>query len=443
MYRAIQRLILFVVGLTLPMAGLSTKVEGYPLSPAKVATALLMILVAMQFALSSQRRFPGGRGMIWLLVFLVSLSISTVVTIAFGGLGTWMSIAAASRFFGLAAFYVMLIYVVRTRDDLALLFWSLVIGGAITAFPALLEVRGGTFLAHGERSSGLAGKPNKLGYELAICIPIAFSLYFTNRSLVRKSVLMGCVALMVFAILGSLSRSTFLALGVMWGLWVWRSRRLDTLKYVFPAVAVALLLALVMPQRVYDRIDSMVNPARREEDKSIQVRFDSLRWTALAFYQSPLVGIGVENYIPWIQSQPGGKMYKNSLHSGFFAILVNQGLLGFVPFMVLQLLSWWDYSAAQRLVRARRSRDDPELREFGAYALFLQVALAGALVGALTHPTADSKGWWMLMGLSATMVTLARQRSATLDAQLTTAPAPEPLRRYGFEYGSEVATAPR
>lgn len=439
MYRRIQRFILFVVGITFPM-GLSTKVSGYPLSPSKVAIALLLILTAMQFALSGQRRFPRDRGVVAMGIFAVSVAVSAVVAVI-EGTPFWYGVAGASRFYGLVAFYLMLVYVVRTREDFVLLFWATVIGGGVTALPAMMEIRSGTYLGVGQRSEGLAGKPNALAYELAICLSIAAGLYFTTRQRLRRVIILGLSSLMMVAVVGSLSRSAFLSLGVMWAYWVWRSRRIDTLRYLIPGAIVAILLVFVLPQRAVDRINSMVDPAARAEDKSIQSRFDMLVWSGVALGQSPIVGIGLFRYVPWIQQQPGGGMYKNSIHSGFLSILVHQGLLGFLPFMWVMYVTWSDYGAAQRLARARRARGDPMLRELGVLALFLQIALLGCLIGALTHPTADSKGWWMVLGLSAGLVALVRARCAELDAQLAT--AVEPRREIHFGYGPGAVTVPR
>jgi O-antigen ligase len=163
-------------------------------------------------------------------------------------------------------------------------------------------------------------------------------------------------------------------------------------------------------------------------------------WTARAVADSPIVGIGIENYIPWARRQPGGSLIHNSLHSGFLHILATQGLLGFVPFMALVVSAWLDYGAAQRLARARRNRGDPAMRELGSYALFLQIALLGAIIGAITHPTSSNKGWWMLMGISAVTVTLARQRSRELDAQLETSAEHRPPIAFGYEPGMAPAS---
>jgi O-antigen ligase len=401
----------------MPMAGFSTAVGGYPISPAKAATALLLVLAVLQFALTSQRKLPRDRAKIALAVFGVSLVISSIVSVV-QGMSVPIVTIAAFRFVGLIAFYFLLLYVVRTRDDLVLIFWALVIGGTITAFPGLIEVQEGTYLSAGQRSAGLAGKSNTLGYELGICMPLAFGLYFAARSTLRKLFLLGAVALMMVAIVGSLSRSTFVAIAAMWAFWIWRSRRIDTLKYAFPAVAIAVALVFVMPTKVYERIETMTDPTLRDEDRSMNSRVGQAIWAGKAVLTSPVVGIGVNNYIPWVQNQPGGAMYHNNMHSGFLYILATQGLLGFIPFMALVLMAWFDYSAAQRLVRSRRSRGDPALRELGSFALFLQIALLGAMIGALVHPMADSKGWWLLFGLSTVTVSLVRQRIAELDGSV-------------------------
>jgi putative inorganic carbon (HCO3(-)) transporter len=442
MYRTIQRAILLAVGITLPMEAVSVQIANIPLSAAKMATALLLILVAMQFALTTKRNLPRDRAYIPLAVFAASVAISAVIGMA-SGVPLRSVLLMMTRYLALVVFYVMLVYVVRTRDDLVLVVWALVIGGAVCAIPTLLDIRSGRFLTSGARTVGLAGQANALSYELLICMCAAFALYFTTRSRLRQLLLLGSVALMMLAVIGSLSRSAFLSIAVMWAYWAWRSgRSVERLKYVLPGAAAAILLFLVLPQPVHDRIRTMVDPAERSEDGSIQSRFQQLQWTGSAVAHSPLVGVGLNNFLNWAQHQPGGHTVRNTIHSGYLDILAEQGLLGFVPWITIILLSWLDYGTATSVARARRNRGDPAMRELWTHALFLRIAMLGCMIGALTHPRSDSKGWWLVMAFSTVAVALVRAR----DRELRTAPVPVAAadeRAFGFPYEPGVASARR
>lgn len=444
MYRLLQRVVLFAVGLSIPMAGITVGSLGaFGISPSKIATALLFVLVAVKFVLSGDRRMPRGAGKAAVLVFTAALLLSAGNSLA-RGLSVEATLTALSRFIGLAVFYFMLLYVVRTRDELTFLLWSIAIGGALTSFPALIQMRQGGFaLTEEERALGLAGQPNTLGYELNICLGVAAALFFAVRSPFRRMIVLGSAALIGTAIAGSLSRSAYLSLVCMWGYWIVSARRLDTLKYLIPGAAIALAAVFVMPTEIRDRFGSMLDRRQRQEDTSIQARFVQLEWVGRAFVSNPLTGVGIGNYVPWLRQQPRNPGHFNSVHNGYLRLLSETGLLGLIPFLLLISFSWLDYGRVRRMSAARRSRGDPALRELGSYALFLQVTLLGATIGTLTHDFSFSKGWWLVMALSPVVRALAAARAHELSSQIAPTVEDDMDERIGPFYGTHAPTRTR
>jgi len=444
MYRLLQRLVLLAIGFSIPMTGITAaKVGVFAISPSKITTALLFLLVAVKFTLSGDRRLPRDAGKIAVLFFAAALVISAGNSLA-RGLPLDITLAAASRFFGLVVFYFMLLYVVRTRDELTFLLWSIAIGGAITSGPALIQMRQGGFaLTEEERALGLAGQPNTLGYELNICLGVAAALFFASRSPFRRMIVLGSATLIATAIAGSLSRSAYLSVVCMWGYWIVSARRLDTLKYLIPGAAIALAAVFVMPTEIRDRFGSMLDRRQRQEDTSIQARFVQIEWVGRAFVSNPVTGVGIGNYVPWLRQQPRNPGHFNSVHSGYLSLLAETGLLGLVPFLLLISFSWLDYGRARRMSAARRSRGDPIMRELGSYALFLQVTLLGAMIGTLTHDFSFSKGWWLVMALSPVVRSLAKARAEELANQIVPGLRDDLPNRSGLFYGPGVSAAPR
>lgn len=421
MYSFIQRTILFAAAFSVPIQATDWTIGGFSVSLTKLVVALLLLLAGMQLLAPSHRRLPRDSSLGLLAVFAVSVLISSFVTLVHGQ-SIWFVLAASSRFFGLALFYVVLLLTLRERKDLVAVLWGLGLGAALAGLPALTRAGTGTLFDSYDRFGGLAGQPNTLAYELSIAIAVVAALYFSARSFFTKLVLMGTGGVILLAIIGSLSRSAFASLVVMWALWLFRSRRFDTLRYALPGVAIAAILYVFLPTPVQERMATVVDPAQRKYDSGTRGRLVQFEWATMALLSNPVTGVGIANFIPWMNSQPGGHVMDDTVHNSFFYVMATQGLLGLIPFLGLHLLAWRDYSRVLRITTARRKRGDPVLREFGNYALFLQIALLGSAVGGLAHQESTSKGLWIVFALSAITLHVARARAAELDGEPSTVP---------------------
>lgn len=425
MYAIFQRTILFAAGFTVPLQATQWSIGGYPVSITKAVVALLMVLIGMQLISPSHRRLPPDRALPMLILFAASVLVSGFVALAHGQ-PLWFVFAGSAPYFGLVLFYVALLLAVRSRKELVFVLWGMALGGALAGFPALIQASQGTLFVRGSRLQGLAGQANTLAYELTIAVAVLAGLYFSVRAFAAKLLLLGAGFVILLAIIGSLSRSAFGALVIMWGFWLFRSGRLDILRYALPAVAVAGILYLFLPAAVHDRMSTVIDPAQRRADAGALGRIDQAKWATRALLSNPVAGIGNGNFLPWVKRQPGGHLISNTIHNSFFYVMATQGLLGLIPFLSLHFLAWRDYTSALRLAAARRKRSDPLLRELRTYALFLQIALLGSIVGGMAHQESASKGLWILFALSASVLHLARVRATELDA--TPAASAEDLR---------------
>jgi O-antigen ligase len=422
-FRAFRQITLFLVGFTLPIQGYSLLDFAFGLTPSKLATAVLLMLAVVQFGLSGRWPPPDGKR-VWLLVFTLSYGISSVVGLL-GGVNVAELLIAGSTQLALILYYLLIGYVVQNRRELALVLWALVIGGAVTSAPALLGIQTSTAaFEYGRRASGLAGQENLLGFDMAVCVPLGVALFFAARSLLARTVLLGLTTACLVGLLLSLSRSAMVSGAVMAAFWIWRSGRIENLRYLLPAVAVVAGVLLFSPESVVRRLETMIDPSQRAADRSIQSRFVQYQWAAKAFASNPAVGIGVQRFVPWVREQPGGSTMHHEIHNAYLAVAARQGLLGAIPFLAILLMTWTQYARAIRLVRARRRLHDRELAGLGHLASFLQIALLGGLVGALFGMAHNSKTLWLVLGLSPALVALSRARITQLEQ--AGAPLPEP-----------------
>jgi O-antigen ligase len=246
---------------------------------------------------------------------------------------------------------------------------------------------------------------------MTVCLSVALALFLSIRSTVAKAVLAGCVALALGGVFLSLSRAAFLALACIWVFWLVRSGRAGALRWVVPAMLLAVGAILAAPETVVDRIDTMVNPQLRKEDESIQSRFVTGMWGFKAFASNPLLGVGANRFPVWVQEHPeaqGLPFY--SIHNAYLSLAAELGLFGLVPFVGMLVLTWADYAKCWRLARARRMLRDPALNEYATYSVALQAALLGCMVSAMFHQTHQSKPLWTVLAMSPVLVGLIRAR---------------------------------
>jgi O-antigen ligase len=421
MFRYFQLFTIFLVGFTLPIQGYSLLDFRFGMTPSKLATAVLLLLAVLQFVVTGRRPPPDDKR-VWIVIFILSFSLSSLVSIA-SGMSPATVVIAATTPLALVLLYLTIAYVIRTPRHLSLLLWSLLIGGAVTAAPAVLGLQvGGAGFDYGERFSGLAGQENLFGFDMAVCVPLGAALFFTSRTRLQRTVALGLTTLCVAGLLLSLSRSAFVSLAVMGAFWLWRSGRIENLGYLVPAVLLAAGIFLFSPDAVKRRVETMTDPGQRAEDASIQSRFAQFHWAARAIASNPAVGVGVSRFVPWVREQPGGAAFHHPIHNAYLAVATAQGLLGAIPFVAILVLTWAHYSRVLRMVRARRGHRDRELRALAHHANFLQIALLGALIGGMFHMAQNSKTLWLLLGLSPALLALCRTRVGELSAM---AGAPE------------------
>jgi O-antigen ligase len=427
MFQALQRAVLFAVGFSLPLQGLHLRFLGLSMTATKLVALVLLLLGGLQIASGVGRR-PADRRTLWLAFFLFSYALSSIVGLVRGI--PWAGlIAESSSLFALVLYYFLLTYVVRTRDDLVLLLWAVLLGGAMTALPAVLGQETGNALeAEGSaRFKGLSGQANIFGRDMVVCIAGAAALYLNTRSTSRKLMLLGAGSLVTAGLVMSLSRAALVAAGAMWGLWLVRFRRFGGVKYIVPALLLTLAALVFMPDSVRQRIETITDPSKRAEEGSAEGRLELSLWALRAFKSNPIYGVGNLYFVEWAQRQPGGRGIVHVVHNGYLEVASAQGLLGFVPWMMILALAWGDYSRAFRLAGARRRRGDPRLQELGNIAVFLQIALFGTLVIGLAHPLTKAKTLWTLLALSPVVLALVRKRVAEIEASPAAAPEMEPF----------------
>jgi O-antigen ligase len=322
--------------------------------------------------------------------------------------------------YSLLLFYFMLVYTLRTRRDLDLLLGSFAVGTLLAVLSGWLGwgalVESAQF---GERLTGEGGNPNLLAFNLLIAIAGTASLYFTTTSRLRRVLCLGALAIMPIGVVLTLSRSGLIGLVTMGTFWAARFRRLGFLRYAAPFLILFVLAVLFMPENAVKRL-STLTPEGIQSEGSAHGRLTMWFGAAAALLHNPITGVGLHGYknFAWDHDLRG-----TGLHSAYLQVLAEHGLLGFVPWVAILVLSWNEFSVAWRSARGPRARDDLELQVLGLRAGLLQIGFLGILVVSSAQPSMRHKGLWLLLALSTAVLGLVRERLRALEPAAAHEPA--------------------
>jgi len=410
---AIRRGLLFLVGFTLPLTGVGVIELTLPASPFKIISALLLAYCVFLFLVTA--RLPRrDRKAWWVFGYAVSYGIACFHAL-FAGIDAAVLLTPLITVGSLILFYYVLNYSIVERRDLNLFLWALVLGSGVSASPAVLGIQTGLEVYHGTRYEGLAQQVNVFGFDMMVILPIIAALFLKARSVFAKLVLAATAALAAGGILASLSRTAFVATAAEYALWVQRFRSMSSLKYLIAATAILVAVVLMAPQQVGERTRSMMDPAQRAADGSIQSRLVQFEASMSAIVRNPILGIGTRRFVKWTREEASVPDVHNMVHNAFLRIWVEQGLIGLVFFVGIVVIAWRQYSMTWRTSKIRTNRGDSDLGELGHLAIFLQISLFGSIVGGMFTHSQDSKIFWVVLALGSVVQGLARARASQMS----------------------------
>ena len=216
-------------------------------------------------------------------------------------------------------------------------------------------------------------EPNYAGAQLIFPLAIGLGLYGVSYKTSSKLFWLLCTALVGFAILGTYSRSSFLAGSVV--LLMFLARR--NIKALIPAVivfSVACLVFIIIPT-IRERITSI--PGNIE----VLGGTGRLRLWAMAlrlWVSSPIIGHGFAS---------AERMMGHVVHNGFIQVLAENGIIGEILYLAII------YSAFRYLYLAQKiyvSRIHPDV----VMAQMITLGLIGTCLNCSTITPQDPKFLW-------------------------------------------------
>jgi O-antigen ligase len=422
MYKRISRILIFAAVMTVnEQYAKLLWIGSLTVTPKKIMTFALLGLGALKFAIRPHRMPRNGKNLA-VLGFALAGIPTYGMSYLMGVPPADVAIATIS-FFSLILFYFLVAYMVEDERDLEIVLWAVMIGAALIGLTALSGV-GLVVEGHYTRSGGYGRNPNLAATYSVTGFTVGLLLFMERpRSGLRRVLVFILLAVTLFGILATLSRTGLMSLIAVSAFLMVRSGRLDLLRWGLPIMVLAAVAFIFLtPEQYYERISTTGDEA--QDLVGLDLTNHRIRgwWAGLnAFAASPLVGVGRASYLIWMERNIPD-IGAITPHNSYLHVLTTMGLFGFLPWMTAIVLNWRDFSRVRRWARMFSSRKDPVLSRLSHRALFLQAAFLVWLTASLVSPFADDEGLWLLLALGTVVAQLGRERALALAAE---EPAPE------------------
>ncbi len=333
------------------------------------------MIIAMTFlfayAFSKEpKKIPIKAPVIWLIFFYVWMFLCFLVHEK-----TSFAVELGIKIVKIQLFTLIILAMLTTKKRIDLTLW--VIALSIGFF----GLKGGLFTIATGGSGRVWGPPggffegnNELGLTLIMNIPILVYLMTTVSNVWIKRALLGVIIFSVIAVLGTHSRGALLAASAC-GAFLWMNSR----KKVVTGLAIILVIPIVlsiMPQKWFDRMDTIVESNEEDYDGSVRGRFNAWRMAfnlaSDRFFGGGFDATTRENFYLYA---PDPDDFHDS-HSIYFQTLGKHGFPGLFLFLMLWLSTW---RLAGRM--KKKYKEDEHLKWASTLGGMMQVSLIAYCTG--------------------------------------------------------------
>lgn len=322
----------------------------------------------------------GGHGLMRMLHMQILVPILMFfVVVFFGAILAVDPLAAVRQGIQVALLFLlalMVVDVVRTRNDIISVIVCIAIASAVGALAAVYQhhqfglggsVIGGVHVTRaGARFAGVHPNPNSLGIQIMTAMPFAVSLLYAARTFRLRMIMLGVVGVGGLALVLTVSRSTLFPFAIfLLVTYVLRRmhKRPSTWENILVLVAVLALFVGFRMGGEYAQDRIMRGVQHLDEDTSWQARMRFLRDGFSIVLNNPITGVGLMNST-YHRATPADS------HDTVSTLVGETGVSGTLLFLV------FCFSVLKRqrsVMRRARAMHDPLIKE-------LTIGLAGALV---------------------------------------------------------------
>jgi probable O-glycosylation ligase (exosortase A-associated) len=382
-----------------------------------------------------RKPLPRSWTVLFVLLFIVHMTISTVLS--FSPELAWHKWNWVSKIFLMTLVTLCLF---QDRERLRYLYLVPALGLGFWGF------KGGIWVLRTGGGSRLWGPDfaffadnNTFGLALAMVLPMLLYLSRDEPRRWLKNLMKAMFGLTIVTIIFTYSRGAFLGLIVVLGVLIWRSPW--RLRFATVVIVTAFLAAPFAPVELKDRMNSISDQeSAQTRDKSSAGRIEAWHTAWGVATAHPFFGEGFKalwNTEIWNTYFGNDYLVVRDVHSLYFEILSEHGILGMVIYMAILLTTL----GTLRHVR-KRWRGDPEHGYLSNYAEMTELSIYPFLVAGAFLGVAYFDLYLLLVGTSTLLGTLSRQaENASVTAVLR--PAGEDSSRLQPRSPGLAGTVPR
>jgi probable O-glycosylation ligase (exosortase A-associated) len=279
-------------------------------------------------------------------------------------------------------------------------------------------LHGGTWPVVGPEATQMADG-NQLALALCMILPLVFYLYHVVEQRLIRWGFLAAGFLTVIAIFGTYSRGGLIALTIVGGFLLWKSRH----RFMFALIAAVIFFtaAPFVPEKWIDRMTTIET---YNEDNSANLRFEWWQMARRIARDLPITGGGFSVFMnPEVYPRyyPDAD-HPRDVHSIYFEVLGEHGYVGLGIFLALLAAAF--LTASKTIFMARRHK---ELRWAADLARMCQVSLAGYATAGAFLTLATSHEYYQIVGLIGALEVYVRQVVKRKKAGLPLEP-PQPGR---------------
>lgn len=362
--RQTQLVVVYVIGVLLtayPVARVVVGPDRMPIYFLDLAVGLLLSSLLLQREWRRYIAFPAHALPALVIVFWLPLSVQSFLhEVLLTGVWVETTYVLVRNLLSISLFFV-LIAVVHTFRELRTLLWCMVVGVLVTALlstiqtflpPDSIFLKVQDFFSPADlmqkqeryyelnlpvRSRALIGSPNAAGMIMVSILPIIFGLHRSSRSVVPRLLCKSIFVLAIVGIVATYSRSAYLGLGIVFGMFILRLRHRRWALRV--ALVIGLLLAviatasgLVALDYITDKfVTSLTDPSSSPIDRPRLETYQNVP----AFLQTHpgwlVVGRGFATYDlndrGFIEAFDTSEIFHTQNHSVFVMVFYQRGLI--------------------------------------------------------------------------------------------------------------------
>lgn len=328
--------------------------------------------------------------------------------------GAWRTMAQLTASF---AFYFLAVNIVRDEKTLRQLLWVMVLAHTINGLWSLIQLlypstwdsaktteylfeqheQYQSYVDRGiQRATGTT-HPNIMSFIMTLLIPYAVYLHQTEEKVWRRSVLLVCLVICVWATLMSKTRAAFFNLFlILFVLWIKGIVRITPPMILSAVVAVPLVVMFVLPQQFVSRVLSF---GEYLQEGSVRVRLENQQVALQFFAEHPIVGVGAGNFESRFKSlgiagQLSGVAVGRTTNLEVTNLLVEvaaeTGVVGLAAILAFLIMLFRD------TLRLERMGGYPRRSNIATYTF---VTLLVSLFASFFTSIQNWREWWLLMAV--------------------------------------------